>query len=102
MADDKLHEADALRRAANTAHKNGDDVESVERYTEALAHAYRNGLDERQLAVLYSNRSMVTLKLGRLQHALADANKCIQLSPKWAKALLPFPLPHTSVTDTDH
>jgi len=77
-------EADRLKGLANDAFKANDLTKSVMLYTEALAHAHRNSLDS--IAVLYSNRSCAMLKLGRLEHALADADKAIEGRPDWAKA----------------
>ncbi|CAK9012347.1 Protein STIP1 homolog [Durusdinium trenchii] len=37
-------------------------------------------------AALYSNRSMVRLNLNKVEGALEDANKCIELDPKFVKA----------------
>jgi len=37
-------------------------------------------------ATLYSNRAMVRLNMGKVELALEDANKCIELDPKFIKA----------------
>lgn len=37
-------------------------------------------------ATLYSNRSMVRLNLNKVEESLADANKCLELDPKFVKA----------------
>jgi len=40
----------------------------------------------KQEAPLYSNRSMVRLNLNKAEEALADANKCLEVDPKFVKA----------------
>lgn len=37
-------------------------------------------------AALYSNRAMVRLNLNKVEEALQDANKCLELDPKFVKA----------------
>merc|ERR1712066_969630 len=44
------------------------------------------GIPEKQEATLYSNRSMVRLNLNKIEDSLKDANKCIELDPKFVKA----------------
>ena len=43
-------------------------------------------LPQKSEAALYSNRSMVRLNLNKVEGALEDAKKCIELDPKFVKA----------------
>ncbi|CAK0823710.1 unnamed protein product, partial [Prorocentrum cordatum] len=43
-------------------------------------------LPDKREAALYSNRSMVRLNLNKVEEALADANKCIEVDPTFVKA----------------
>jgi tetratricopeptide (TPR) repeat protein len=36
-------------------------------------------------ATLYSNRSLCYLQIGEAQKALLDADRCVELRPKWVK-----------------
>lgn len=38
-------------------------------------------------AVLYSNRSLVQLKLGNIENAIADAKNAIKYNPNWSKVV---------------
>jgi hypothetical protein len=44
------------------------------------------GFPGKQEAALYSNRSMVRLNLNKVDQALADAKKCVEVDPKFVKA----------------
>jgi len=62
----------------------GNALFAAEDYNGAIA-CYTNAIDiERQIA-LFSNRSAAYLKLREYQLAIADADICIQIDPKWAK-----------------
>lgn len=43
-------------------------------------------LPDKREAALYSNRSMVRLNMNKVEEALADANKCIEVDPTFVKA----------------
>eukprot|EP00747_Dinoflagellata_sp_TGD_P168126 gnl/TRDRNA2_/TRDRNA2_193815_c0_seq1.p1 gnl/TRDRNA2_/TRDRNA2_193815_c0~~gnl/TRDRNA2_/TRDRNA2_193815_c0_seq1.p1 ORF type:complete len:278 (-),score=81.30 gnl/TRDRNA2_/TRDRNA2_193815_c0_seq1:165-998(-) len=75
--------AEQARARGNDAYKKGNYQEAVDRYTEALLLA-PEGAEQRQ--TLYSNRSAAYAAAGRHTEALADAQSCLQLAPKWAKA----------------
>ena len=45
-------------------------------------------VDANLVVVLLSNRSMVRLKIGKLQEALVDAKKCIELDPNFEKGYI--------------
>jgi hypothetical protein len=87
--------AQTLRRDASLQHTpltrvldarrfgKGKHAEAVEKYTQAIDL----WMDEKDRAVLYSNRSAARLKLaGEKQKALADADRAVQLAPGYAKA----------------
>jgi stress-induced-phosphoprotein 1 len=57
----------------------GNFEEAVKHYTDAIGH---DATDH----VFYSNRSACLSSLSRYDEALADANKCIELKPDFAKA----------------
>lgn len=83
-------EAAALKDEGNASFKAGEFVAAIDAYTRALE------LDPR-LHLCFSNRSAAYLKLGcsadkdeagraeLLEKALADASKCVELEPAWAK-----------------
>lgn len=56
----------------------GRNDEAIEAYSEAIR------LDESN-HVLYSNRSAAYLKAGKLEEALKDGEKTIELNPTWPK-----------------
>lgn len=80
----------ALKDEGNAAFKAGDYQKAIDAYTQGLE------LDQTQ-HLCFSNRSAAYLKLGTksgtaeasksdyLDKALADANKCVEISPEWAK-----------------
>ncbi|RLN96068.1 hypothetical protein BBJ28_00020849, partial [Nothophytophthora sp. Chile5] len=63
----------------NAALSAGNPKEAVECYTKAIE---LNPKDH----VFYSNRSAAYLSLDDAEHALEDAESCIQTKPDWAKA----------------
>ena len=69
----------ALYRDAGTkAFASGDNHKAVQLWTHGLA------LDDGN-APLYSSRSAAYFELENLEQSMADANKCIDLAPKWCK-----------------
>mmetsp|Transcript_53375 Transcript_53375/g.155570 ORF Transcript_53375/g.155570 Transcript_53375/m.155570 type:complete len:441 (-) Transcript_53375:36-1358(-) len=83
-------EALALKEKGNAAFKASDYDEAIDAYSKALE------LDQTQ-HLCFSNRSAAYLKLGCksgtaeaskadfLEKALADADKCVEINPAWAK-----------------
>lgn len=67
-----------LKEKGNAALTAGKFDEAIQAYSDAIK------LDESN-HVLYSNRSAAYLKAAKLQEALADAEKTIQISPSWPK-----------------
>jgi len=57
---------------------------AAEDYTGAIA-CYTNAIELEKQTALFSNRSACYLKLGETELAIADADVCIQMDPKWAK-----------------
>jgi stress-induced-phosphoprotein 1 len=70
--------ADAEREKGNEFFKEDKYPEAIKHYTEALK---RNPTDFK----VYSNRAACYTKLGALPEGLKDANKCIELDPKFVK-----------------
>jgi len=75
---DKTIQAEAAKTRGNDAFKAKDFPLAVECFTEAIECCP----DSKEF---YSNRSAAYLKTDQLTEALADAQKCISLSPEWGK-----------------
>ena len=73
--------AERVKAQGNDALKQGKYAEAASLYGQAI------GLDPTN-AVYYSNRSSALASLSRFDKALADADKCVELRPDWAKAHL--------------
>lgn len=73
-----FNQINLLKEKGNAALTAGKFEEAIQAYSEAIK------LDESN-HVLYSNRSAAYLKAGRLQDALSDAEKTIQINPSWPK-----------------
>ena len=71
--------AEAHKTAGDAAFRTGNCASAVGEYTAALA-------DDPHNATLLSTRSVSRLRSGDMQGALADAQRCRQLRPRWAKA----------------
>ena len=56
----------------------GDFLQAIERYTEAITLNRNNYL-------LFSNRSAAFARVGRFAEALEDAKRCHELKPDWPK-----------------
>jgi heat shock protein 1/8 len=70
--------ADVHKEQGNTLLTQGDFAGAIREYSSAIVLAPSSH-------VLYSNRSAAHLKLNEVDEALADAQKCTELSPMWAK-----------------
>jgi|EP00908_Phaeocystis_cordata_P026935 tetratricopeptide (TPR) repeat protein len=70
--------AEEAKALGNAAFKAKNFKEAVEHFTTAIA-------SDPKSHVLYSNRSAANAALEEYKAALLDANKCIDLSPDWAK-----------------
>ena len=66
------------KAAGNAAFAAGDYASASEHFTRAIAEDPTDHL-------FYSNRSACGLALGKLDEAKADAAKCVELKPDWAK-----------------
>ena len=66
-----------LKEDGNDAFRAGDNAKAVRLYTEGLEEDPANH-------ALYSNRSAAQRNLGNLDDALRDANRCIDMDPKFA------------------
>lgn len=67
-------------------------AEAVKLYSQAIA-----GCDTD--TTLYSNRSAALLALGRLDEALWDAQKCVQLGPDWPKGYYRLGAAHMAMSE---
>ncbi|CAG9463981.1 unnamed protein product [Pedinophyceae sp. YPF-701] len=70
--------ADELKAKGNAAFSAGQHEEAIKWFSQAIDVAPSNH-------VLYSNRSASNAALKRWDDALADARKCTELNPTWAK-----------------
>jgi len=74
-----MEEAATLKDEGNAKFKVGEYQAAIDAYTRSL------DLDPEQ-HLCYSNRSAAYLKLGgSAEEALGDAEKCVEIAPKWAK-----------------
>lgn len=70
--------ADELKAKGNAAFSAGNFEEAIQFFTQAIDVDPKNH-------VLYSNRSASHASLKQYSDALADAQKCVELKPDWAK-----------------
>jgi len=79
----KINKQEDLKERGNIAFKNGKLDEAIRIYTEAVElDPFNKNLN----AILYANRAAANLKLKKLQDALRDCNKAIELNDKYIKA----------------
>ena len=77
--EEALKQAELFKSEGNAAFKQGNHVDAIRFYSQAI------GLDPEN-AIYYSNRSAAYLAEGDSRgKALKDAEKCIELKPDWAK-----------------
>lgn len=76
--------ATAHKDRAAVAWANGQYDEAIEEYTNALG-LISDGSDKDLQKTLLSNRSAAYMKVGRIQAALSDAIKCVEVDSSWAK-----------------
>lgn len=62
----------------------GDEAVKTKNYPEALGY-YTNAIELNPTAALFSNRSLVHLKLKKYKEAVTDALLAIQMNESWAK-----------------
>lgn len=70
--------AESFKDEANEAYQKGEVEKSIELYSQAINIDPDNH-------VYYSNRSAAYMKNDSKSKALRDAEKCVELAPKWAK-----------------
>lgn len=70
--------AEACKEKGNRAYGEGKYDEAIARYTEAIEIDSRNH-------VYYSNRSAAYVGKAMFGKALEDAEKCVEINPKWGK-----------------
>ena len=66
------------KQKGNAAFSAGDYPKAVKQFTMAIRM-------DKQNHVLFSNRSASYAALGKYEEALADAERCVRLAPKWGK-----------------
>lgn len=64
----------------------GNDMFKAKDYTQAAVHYTEAIQIKDDIPAIYSNRCMCFLKMGQADRALVDADKCIELDPKYVKA----------------
>ncbi|RHY27435.1 hypothetical protein DYB32_006778 [Aphanomyces invadans] len=77
-ADERKVQGAEAKTRGNTAYSAGDFNLAIKEFTTAIAYEPHNN-------AYYSNRSAAYLNNGNAAAALQDANKCIEIDPKWAK-----------------
>ncbi len=73
---------------ATQAKADGSNAWSAGNYDLAIEHfssAITFGGDKEFLKVLHSNRSAAYLKINKIDEALKDGNKCVELDSNWSK-----------------
>lgn len=70
--------AEEAKGRGNTAYASNEHAVAIKEFSTAIDLDGENH-------IYYSNRSAAFLSAGQSNQAIADANKCIELSPKWAK-----------------
>ena len=78
-ADTSAERAERRKDAGNDAFKEGNYPQAAVHYTESIEIVPTN-------PAVWANRSMCWLKLANPKKALADADQCIALDPKYTKA----------------
>ncbi len=70
----------ALKDEGNVLYRKQKFAEAIEVYTKAIG---LEGITNKDLAILYSNRSAAHLSAGEFDEAKFDAKSCVTLSPMW-------------------
>lgn len=76
--EDRKVAGNAAKGRGNSAYAAGEHATAIKEFSAAIAFEPVNH-------IYYSNRSAAYLSAGQAAPALQDANKCIELEPKWAK-----------------
>lgn len=71
-------QANLLKDEGNEAFQSGDVELAISKFTQAIDIDPDN-------VIFYSNRSAAYMKVDSISKALHDAEKCIELDPKWSK-----------------
>eukprot|EP00982_Pelagococcus_subviridis_P000761 6308-Pelagococcus_subviridis.AAC.1 len=66
------------KEKGNAAFASGDYAKAAKQFTMAIRFDKTNH-------VLFSNRSAAYSGCGKYEEALADANRCVKMAPKWGK-----------------
>ena len=75
-------EYEKFKDAGNRLYKHKQFQAAIGAYTEGIA---LDGISTQEMAVLYSNRSVVQLASGNVDEAKFDAKSCITLHPMWSR-----------------
>ena len=86
MSDNEEEEVEAYKVQANLLKDEGN-VEFQAGNIELAIKLFTNAINiDPDNAVFYSNRSAAYMKVDSISKALHDAEKCVELDPKWSKA----------------
>ncbi|CAK4197347.1 unnamed protein product [Aphanomyces euteiches] len=77
-ADERKQLGGEAKTRGNEAYSAGDFATAIKEFTTAIAYEPHNH-------AYYSNRSAAHLNAGNAASAMQDANKCIEIDPKWSK-----------------
>ena len=76
------HMSAEAKKKGNTAFAAGEFPKAVKQFTMAIRMDKTNNVTNH---VLFSNRSAAHLGCGKYEDALADAERCVRMAPKWGK-----------------
>jgi len=74
------------KKVGDEYYQKGDYRAAIYAYSSAIEVLGNNRNEVQLLSKIYSNRCACYLRLERVNDALFDAEKCVQLQPKWSKA----------------
>ncbi|KAF0694888.1 Aste57867_14263 [Aphanomyces stellatus] len=77
-AEERTQQGTEAKNRGNEAYAAGDHATAIKEFTSAIAFEPTNH-------IYYSNRSAAYLSAGNAALAMQDANKCIEIDPKWGK-----------------
>lgn len=85
---EQLNLAKEAKDAGSNAWSSGNYTLAIEHFTKAISHipSHKSSNESKELSkILFSNRSAALLKVKKIEEALEDAKKCIEIDSSWAK-----------------